>query len=310
MPVEAIFCAREYYTIDALSLIVGQKTQFGLKSHEKLMEDVLAYKTALAGKLAEMLWDYTALAVFGEMRHATGRCSHYNPAITGGNRASAYEEAKKYDPMSILKAGMALFDPKKTSWESSFGGAAWYRIAKCVSKRPIINDGVFCDMCFDLSHNSGVYLNKKEANIFTMFCAGYTTLLNFKRDEHDIERVVKLLYQYATKTLKKLVDRAVVLKMIDKQYSLYYFGSTSYSPDMQAKAVFEYNPIYWEGVNCEDTIIEHAHYYNEDEEENEGEEDEGEYEVKKAPIDQSIGWLDSFFYSVSTAKNNSKRGAA
>jgi hypothetical protein len=308
MSVEAIFCTREYYTVDALSTIVSMKSVFGMKSHERLAEDIQAYKTALAEKIAVMLWDYTALAVFGEMRHARQCSNSYNKHVPqGGDRTGSYDKARKYTPDSILKAAMSSFDAKH-NWKSGYGGSSWQKIAKCVSKRDIMDTGVFCDMCFSLSHNSGVYLNKGDANIFRIYSESkYKLLLDFKFEEKDIEKVIYTLRPMVTTTLKKLIQRAVVLGFIKD--ICFSSPPMDYIADEEARKLFGYKPIKWGTEELKDELVDKNVYADEpcsDEDEDEEEEEE----VYKPKVTSSSTVILDEFFSMVSEPINKERGVA
>jgi hypothetical protein len=255
MSVEAIFCTREFYTLSALETLVGKNSLFGMKSHEKLIEDITAYKTVLVGKISRMLWDYSTLAVFGEMRHAKGRTDKYNPNIpVGGSREGSYDKAKEYTPESIFKAAFSLYS---LHWKGGgYGGKAWLNIAKCVSKRNIMTPSVFCDMCFSLSHNSSIYLDKKQANIFDISNGyDYKSVLDYKFSCIRLTDLIQNFMPYTSKILIKLIMRAETLNLTNEKFDYYIPIIKKYDADSELLKVLNYIPIQWGENTLEDKLI-------------------------------------------------------
>jgi len=80
--VDATSVASEFYGIMALKILVESEIKFGNKSHEKLSSDLEKFSKRYNSILVEMLYDYTSLVVFGEMRNAVRYCDSYHPNIS------------------------------------------------------------------------------------------------------------------------------------------------------------------------------------------------------------------------------------
>jgi hypothetical protein len=110
--------------------------------------------------LARAFRDYIALACAGEARHARDRCSHYWPNWykPGDDRSYAIDGAHRYNPDDLLVAAVDLFG---RHWHhTNYGGKSWKGIAEVGLLYGTIPDLAFLDISVDLSHNSGLFLDK------------------------------------------------------------------------------------------------------------------------------------------------------
>lgn len=291
MAVDAIFCAKEFYTLESLHYVVSQRTEFGRKSAEKLLADIEEFKEIYTEKLANMLFDYSAMVVFGEMRHSKDKCSWSNVDIpVGGSRSDSYEVAKEYNPYDILRAGEKLFAQK---WSPSYGGEAWKKISKAVLLRDKINNQVFCDMCFSLSHNNSIYLDKDTTNMFKLGnSTKYKHVLDLKFTENDPEIVINHCVDQTGWYLTQLVRRAILLGLLhnvdllllrkyreEKTYSPSYEYLTYIRPDVAELTILNYKPINWGNYPVRPDLIEsykkqYSDYYDDNDEEDDNYEEE------------------------------------
>ena len=243
--VDATFVASSFYTLEALYTIVGNNMQFGMKSHEKLYDDIIEYRNDFIPKLADALYDYTVMVVFGEMRHSNYHASHSidNIPTSEMGRADAFELAKDYDPSNILETATILFNPARVRWESSYGGYKWLLIAQHGLQRGKINDVIFCDTCFSLSHNSNPYLDKNQTNIFEI-CSPerYKNFLDYKFEYAPDEVIMYFSRRPGVGyRLKKLIFRAVNLGFLPN----FWVGFSNEYTDMVESFILNYTPIKW-----------------------------------------------------------------
>lgn len=241
--VEATLAVSSFYMLEALYTIVGNNMQFGMKSHERLYDDIIEYRNDFMPKLADALYDYTVMVVFGEMRHSKCHASHYIEDIPTSDmdRTYAFELAKDYDPINILETATILFDPARVRWESSYGGYKWLLIAQHALRRGKINDIIFCDTCFSLSHNTNPYLDKSQTNIFKIFDPEkYKNFLDYKF-KHTPNDVVMHFSRYVGYRLKKLIFRAVNLGFLPD----FYIRFSKEFADWVEYLIFNYTPIKW-----------------------------------------------------------------
>jgi len=240
--VEALNVAKEFYALQALKSLVGEKVKFGIKSQEKLYEDILSFASTYEQNLADALFDYTVKVLYSEMRHGKTACFAYNVTVPqGGKRNESYQNAIKFNPMSILIASSDNFN--NYYWSSSFGGNKWGFIADRVLLKGKILNVVFCDMCFSLTHNSAPYLNKSQANIFTVnHPQDYIEFLDFKFDSVSLEGLLIKVLIHCGERFKKLVKRAKTLGFLNK------ITMSNFTSDGEENAeyyIYNYVKIVW-----------------------------------------------------------------
>ena len=154
-----------FYSLELLySLTLKNYTPF-MPSHEKLLDDIKKYRNIWIKKLAQIIYDYIVVVVGAELRHSYECSEYYHPKFFGGgwlknmSRNECFED-RTFDPDSILRLGENLFDKKKNSWKSSYGGEKWYNIAKAGLMHGKTPDVIFIDHAVDLSHNNSVFFDK------------------------------------------------------------------------------------------------------------------------------------------------------
>jgi hypothetical protein len=113
-----------------------------------------------SGHLARAFFDYIALTATGEARHANARCTHHWAGWNNNEsrRAGAWQRARSFNPRTLLSACEQLFS---LEWcGGHYGGWAWRRIAEIGVRYKTMPDIAFLDVAVDLSHNSGLFLDK------------------------------------------------------------------------------------------------------------------------------------------------------
>lgn len=265
---------REFYYLQAVESLAHAEPF--RHSHERWVKDFNNYKKSFTEKLSVALLDYTTLVVFGEMRHAADRASYYNPHVPyTQKREHSYENARLYSPVSILEAGVNLF--QSAEWESGYGGEKWAVIAstalKKVQRIPGWSvDEVFIDRCVDLTHNGSVYFDKIQADVFLLSDIGrYRKFLDFKRYGAPIDllengRMFSIeLSNIISRGMNLGIISGLVCKPFDSPFN--YVPSTGYD----TIPVKGYVPLDW-GKECLPNILEYNSYYERSDEYDEEEE--------------------------------------
>ena len=154
---------KEFYALQAIEATMH--TQYGRHSHERWTQDFYDYKESFESKIAEMFRDYLALIVLGELRHANEYSEKglkfefvdFNQMI---NRERCFIERRMFTKESTFRCGMKFFNELYNGWHETYGGTAWYNIAKAGLMYGKESNTVFIDHCFDLEHNGGCIFNK------------------------------------------------------------------------------------------------------------------------------------------------------
>ena len=149
--IEAV--CKEFYALQAVEATMH--TQYGRHSHERWTQDFYEYKESFESKIAEMFRDYLALIVLGELRHANEYSEKglkfefvdFNQRI---NRERCFIERRIFTKESTFRCGMKFFNELYNGWHESYGGTAWYGIAKAGLMYGKESNTVFIDHCFDL----------------------------------------------------------------------------------------------------------------------------------------------------------------
>ena len=211
---------KEFYALQAIEATMH--TQYGRHSHERWTQDFYEYKESFESKIAEMFRDYLALIVLGELRHANEYSDKglkfefvdFNQRI---NRERCFIERRIFTKESTFRCGMKFFNELYNGWHESYGGEAWYNIAKAGLMYGKESNTVFIDHCFDLEHNGGCIFNK---HAFLFNGPGeLIVFLDLKRKAMNTYQII----QYAqSKTLHNLIQRAFNLEIMKYDYSRYF----------------------------------------------------------------------------------------
>ena len=159
-----------FYVQDAvLTAIKNMKpTPRKIRMEDKINELTEIHKR-YTDQLAGSLFDYIALASFGEARHAPYMAkvyisqivfkwdNHNDSQIVKARRAS-YRYALKFNPYTFLPVLTELFDDE--SWKDAYGGQKWATITSTGEMYGKIPNSVFIDRAVDLSHNGGSMFSK------------------------------------------------------------------------------------------------------------------------------------------------------
>lgn len=287
-PVDILLCVREFYVLMAIDAI--KKTEMFKKSHEKWEDAYEKYKKKYVGQLAKAVYDYTVLAVAGEMRHGVRGANLCNAEIIQqSSRETAFHAARIYTAKSILDAAIVAFDcgeetildeghscgqcdeedcngdecdnweypepepsKNKLRWNSGFGGRAWLKIAEAGLLLDTLGEIGFIDHCIDLSHNNSPYFDKHQAGIF--FLANkdwYRDCLDYKRKSKALDLIAT--FPCSTR-LNSLVERAVTLKILPEVTPKY--GTLAESA---VEFIMKYKPIVWGKRVLTTRLVKHHH---------------------------------------------------
>lgn len=211
---------KEFYALQAIEATMH--TEYGRHSHDKWTQDFYDYKESFESKIAEMFRDYLALIVLGELRHANVYSEKglefesvdFNQRI---NRERCFIERRIFTKESTFRCGMKFFNELYNGWHETYGGTAWYNIAKAGLMYGKESNTVFIDHCFDLEHNGGCIFNK-HAFLFDG-PNDIVTFLDLKRNAMNTYRIIR---HAQSKTLHKLIQRAFNLGILEYDYSRYF----------------------------------------------------------------------------------------
>lgn len=211
---------KEFYALQAIEATMH--TQYGRHSHERWTQDFYEYKEYFESKIAKMFRDYLALIVLGELRHANEYSEKglkfefvdFNQRI---NRERCFIERRMFTKESTFCCGMKFFNEFYNGWHESYGGKAWYNIAKAGLMYGKESNTVFIDHCFDLEHNGGCIFNK-HAFLFD----GPNDMINFLDLKRTAMNTYRIIRHAQSKTLHKLIQRAFNLGILEYDYSRYF----------------------------------------------------------------------------------------
>ena len=211
---------KEFYALQAIEATMH--VEYGRHSHDKWLKDFYEYKESFEDKISEMFRDYLALIVLGELRHANGYSEKglkfefvdFNQRI---NRERCFIERRMFTKESTFRCGMKFFNELYNGWHDSYGGTAWYNIAKAGLMYGKESNTVFIDHCFDLEHNGGCIFNK-HAFLFDG-PNDIITFLDLKRNAMNTYRIIR---HAQSKTLHDLIQRGFNLGILEYDYSRYF----------------------------------------------------------------------------------------
>ena len=211
---------KEFYALQAIEAIMY--VEYGRHSHDKWTQDFYAYKESFESKISEMFRDYLALIVLGELRHSNQYSEKgmefefidFNQRI---NRERCFIERRIFTKESTFRCGMKFFNELYNGWHETYGGTAWYNIAKAGLMYGKEGNTVFIDHCFDLEHNGGCIFNK-HAFLFD----GPNDILTFLDLKRNAMNTYRIIRHAQSKTLHKLIQRAFNLGILEYDYSRYF----------------------------------------------------------------------------------------
>lgn len=210
---------REFYALEAMS-VMAHPIPFN-HGHDKWVEEFNEFKSAFVNQLAKAMFDYMVLVCLGEARHAKNKCD-YDIAIfenlPGSFARNDCYACPHFEPRNLLLTFAELFEESWTGdrWADGYGGNAWADIAKGALLYYTMSPEVFIDHAVDLSHNNGVFFNKKNY-IFVLNSDenDVKTFLDFKRKAIP-EAVWALCKNCVSYETQKLYERAINLGVITK----------------------------------------------------------------------------------------------
>lgn len=290
--IDILQAAKDFYALEAMAALLCDKNENDFDafrpSHTRWYRDFVAYRNEYVENLANAIFDYTAIVVAGEMRHAQNCASSYIEEFgydSDYSRSDVYGQCTRWTPESILEAGVKIFDPANVTWKSSFGGKKWGQIARAgLRKRNFNSPSVFIDHCVDLSHNNSVYFDK-GANIFYLHSGEhYKKFLDMKRKATTAE----VLQENLSDNIRTLLRRACILGVYRLDIiTLSQSWSTSKQDFCNDEWVLNYIPAEW-GTKVLSSRLCRTSWKrgsdrrraDEDEREDRDDDDDGAYELK------------------------------
>jgi len=180
-PPDVLGAVLEFYVIEAADVLIRRDR---LNPFSRAQQNMLArfetYKADYARALAARMFDYLALACWGEARHAYRHADQYVPEVPeGGGRTSAARYAQRYDPKKFLPVLSELFHDSR--WDSDYGGDKWGLIADEAQSYWQLPPTAFVDHVVDLAHNGSVCWDKDDYGLFLLNDAcQFKYFLNYK----------------------------------------------------------------------------------------------------------------------------------
>lgn len=251
-----VFCGIvEFYVIESIS-VMAHPIPFN-HGHDKWIHDFEEFKDRYVSQFARAFFDYTVSVCLGEARHGWDQSNYVIAFLMNYeiDRDTLYN-CPHLDPKSVLETCVRLFFCSD-EWENGYGGEAWREIAKGGLMYYTLPPSVFIDHMVDLSHNNGIFYNKRN-NIFNLVFSNGTVkfFLDLKRNNSP-----RTVYEYGCKRfpsyeIKKFYKRAINLGIIapcsSEELEIVRNGLCGFSPftapqfnDDNIEAVMNYTPIKW-----------------------------------------------------------------
>lgn len=191
-----------------------------IHSHNRWWNDFKSLRDFYYERLALMIYDYSVLALFGEMRHGRYKCHMYVDTDYfdkyGSGPRSNFTRGNKipYSASSIVSISKKLF---RYGWQSGYGGEAWGKIADAQDLYIKGQEAIYIDHCVDLQHNGGYYFNKELIFHMDGDLANYLDT-KFKGDRDEIFHLCPV------REIQDLIIRANNLGIITPLEELFYFS--------------------------------------------------------------------------------------
>lgn len=196
-----------------------------LASHARWKEDFNHFKTWYYNTLAQMIYDYSVLSCFGELRHTHEQCEcTINHSYFFERTSCARSEFVKdmnipFTAKSIIHIAKILFG--ECCWSNGYGGDKWCDIANAQDLYVKGQEAVYIDHCVDLEHNNGTYFNKELIFFVDSYYGGLHDYLDFKYEAKPEE-----LYMTCTiRPIQELILRANNLGIITPLSKYFHFYS-------------------------------------------------------------------------------------
>lgn len=207
-----------FYVLTGMQAILGRKEFDFYYSCENLRKDIEDYLNYITDIFSKMLYEYTVLVTFGELRYVGDKTNQravyvknllpqrlkINPDFL--YKRSYYKSyltiATNFSPESICQTGMLLFN--NLCWEREYGGKNWGVIADIIQKYRQYPAHVFIDYCSDIEHNSGSYLNK-DCGLFKGSTDNLRCILDIKRNSSIFALIDYTRCNLDAKTVKLII---------------------------------------------------------------------------------------------------------
>lgn len=245
---------REFYALEALS-VMAKPIPFN-HGHDKWVKEFEEFKTKFDAQFAVMFYDYAVALCLGEARHAPKECNYEIRYLTPAlNERNSLWNCPHLEPTNALITCSKLFSYNK-DWCCAYGGYAWQAIADGALLYKKVPDSVFIDHMVDLSHNNGIFYNKRN-RIFFLDSSNMAVLnfLEFKKNQPPFA-VWDVCQDNCTYEIKAFYKRALNLGIIspltDKE-NIYllsecyggYYSAVSEQKEETTDNIMNYIPVKW-----------------------------------------------------------------
>lgn len=246
--VDILMAVREFYVIQATEALLATNGKFEpyRKSHERVYADFTDFSNRYVPQLARLIYDYTVKVCAGEMRHA-GASSRYSLVefdCSACSRSWTYMHCERYTDISLLKAGIAIFD-EINQWNAGFGGEKWQKIAEAGLLYHRVPAAVFIDHCVDLTHNGSIYFDKGAGLVRLSGTQRYINFLDWKYIASPKQLISVCI---VGETLYKILQRMANVGILDFRPHERHEGDTT------EWEILEYEAIEWGTRTLSDKI--------------------------------------------------------
>jgi len=212
-------------------------TVYNMHKHsvDKLRADIVEYKKVLTERLAKMFFDYSVFACYRELTHmyeysdveddyesdSIERCKVPRRNTCDKNEIPINSNAfikhlMDYEPYRMLSVCESAF--YELYWDDGYGGEAWGFIANRAKLYGKIEDSIYVDMCFSLSHNNNSYIDKDF--LFSLYdICEYEELLEQKK-YYTWANFINTNCMFFDTRLNKIYRRIIKLGILDHCYKL------------------------------------------------------------------------------------------
>jgi len=224
--IDIISLFKGFYCLQMLEAM-GTPDEF-LRSHVRWKNDFEHLKNWYYKTMARMIYDYSVLSCFGELRHGNSQCEKTIDAPwfwehRGGNREELVRNPDiPYTAQSIIHMSDLLFN--HYDWNGGYGGSAWGAIADAQKLYIKGQEAVYIDHCVDLEHNNGSYFNKDLIFWISTEHGSLHSYLDFKYSAEMEE----LLMRVNIREIQELILRANALGIIPTLSKYFHFESDSH----------------------------------------------------------------------------------
>ena len=203
-----------------------------LGSHIRWREDFNHFRLWFYKAFAQMIYDYSVLSCFGELRHTNSQCEETIATEYFWNNARNSRDSFvrnqniPYSAKSIIHISDILFNHYE--WNSGYGGEAWGKIALAQNLYIKGQEAVYIDHCVDLAHNNGSYFDKGMIFYLNEDRGSLMNYLDFKYTAKPEE----LFMTCPIREIQELIIRANMLGIIPTLSKYFHFKNSTHVLNM------------------------------------------------------------------------------